>query len=107
MKGITDGSSPYKSVRVGYSIHTFIKRPKSTFYSYSYFLYIILNKINIICCNWCNFSVYHPSSRAQGFEIQKNETAICAIYWPIIVLTDWKRLIYIERIAAENKYLER
>ena len=24
---------PYKNVRVAYSIHTFIKRPKSTFYS--------------------------------------------------------------------------
>ena len=26
---------PYKNVRAGYSIHTFIKRPKSTFYSYN------------------------------------------------------------------------
>ena len=38
MNGITDvhivwrRSPPYKNVRVGYSIHTFIKRPKSTFY---------------------------------------------------------------------------
>ena len=31
---------PYKNVRVGYSIHTFIKRLKSTFYSYNYFSYI-------------------------------------------------------------------
>ena len=28
-------------------------------------------------------------------------------YWPTVVLMDWKRLIYSERIAAENKHLER
>ena len=42
MNGITDvhivwraykNAPPYKNVRDGYSIHTFIKRPKSTFYS--------------------------------------------------------------------------
>ena len=53
-----------------------------------------------------HFSVFQPYSRAQGFEIQKNETAICATDRSLL-LTDWKRWIYIERIAAENKYLER
>ena len=38
----------------------------------------ISNKTNIICCNWCNFRFFQSSSRAQGFEIQKNETVICA-----------------------------
>ena len=37
MNGITDAHifvwRPYKNVRVGYSIHTFIKQPKSTFNS--------------------------------------------------------------------------
>ena len=28
-------------------------------------------------------------------------------YWSIALLIDWTRLIYIERIEAENKYLER
>ena len=72
------------------------------------FCICISNKTNIICCNWCNFSVFQPSSRAQGFEIQKNETAIYVTSdRSIVVLIDWKRLIYFERIAAENKYLER
>ena len=38
MNGITDAHivwRAYKNVHVGYSIHTFIKRPKSTFYSYN------------------------------------------------------------------------
>ena len=51
------------------------------------------------------FSVFQPSSRAQGFEIQKNETATCATDRPLCYWTE-SVLMYIERIAAENKYLE-
>ena len=65
----------------------------------------ILNKTNIICCNWCNFSIFQPSNRARICNSKERNFHLC--YRPIVVLIDIKRLIYTERLAAENKYLER
>ena len=49
----------------------------------------------------------HPVAR-KDLEGNSKERNCHLPYWPIVVLIDWKRLIYSERFAAENiyKYLE-
>ena len=64
----------------------------------------ISNKTSIIYCSLCNFSVFRPSSRAQGLLEKFKRTMR---YWPIIVPTDTESVSLFERIAAENKYLRK
>ena len=42
------------------------------------FRILISNKINTtcICCNLCNFSIFQPSSRAQGFGAKFRRTKL-------------------------------
>ena len=86
MNGITDAHVVWRTTKINFQFLQLI------------FAYKFQNKTNIICCNLCNFSVFRPSSRTQGFggkfkRIMPN------------VPIDTESVFLIDRIAAENKYL--
>ena len=99
-------SPPYKNVRVSNEWNNqcthcmaIKKCARRLFHPYS-----SLNKkrpkSNIICCNLCNFSIFQPSSRAQGFGAKFKRTKLHHALVPIDT-ESFDR----ERIAAENKYM--